>query len=66
MLAGHVALVGTRDLDAAERDHAREWKLLTLTMRAIDERGVRSVMQEAIATASAGTGGFGLHSISIA
>lgn len=57
VLAENVALVGTRDLDAAERDHAREWKLRALTMRAIDERGVRSVMQEAIATASDGTAG---------
>jgi len=55
--AEHVALVGVRDLDTAEREHARDWKLRVLTMRAIDERGVRSVMQDAIATASVGTAG---------
>jgi arginase len=57
VLAEHVALVGVRDLDSAERDNARDWKLRVLTMRAIDERGVRSVMQEAITTASGGTAG---------
>jgi arginase len=57
VLAEHVALVGVRDLDAAEREHALEWKLHVLTMRAIDERGVRAVMQDAIGVASAGTAG---------
>ena len=55
--AGHTALVGTRDLDASEREHAAQWNLRVLTMRAIDERGVRAVMQEAIATAAEGTAG---------
>ncbi len=53
----NVALVGVRDLDMPERDHAREWKLRVLTMRQIDERGIRSVMEEAIAAAGAGTAG---------
>jgi len=53
----HLALVGVRDLDAPEREHAREWKLRVLTMRAIDERGVRSVMEEAIEAASAAGAG---------
>ena len=53
----NVALVGVRDLDTPEREHAREWNLRVLTMRQIDERGVRSVMEEAIAVASAGTAG---------
>ncbi|MFI5231109.1 MAG: arginase [Gemmatimonadales bacterium] len=57
LLAEHTALVGTRDLDGAERDHAAQWKLRVLTMRAIDERGVRAVMQDAIATAATGTAG---------
>lgn len=51
----HVALVGVRDLDEAEREHIAAWKLATFTMRALDERGARAVMQEAIAIASAGT-----------
>jgi arginase len=57
VLAEHTVLVGTRDLDIPEREHARDWKIATLTMRALDERGVRSVMDEAIAIASRGTAG---------
>lgn len=57
VLAEHLALVGVRDLDMAEREHAREWRLRVLTMRAIDERGVRSVIQEAITAAGTGTAG---------
>ncbi len=53
----NVALVGVRDLDMPEREHAAAWKLRVLTMRAIDERGVRSVMQEAIEVAAHGTAG---------
>ena len=55
--AENVALVGVRDLDVPEREHAAEWKLRVLTMRAIDERGIRSVMQEAIEVAAHGTAG---------
>jgi len=51
----NVAIVGLRDADEAEREHIAKWKLRALTMRAIDERGVRSVMEEAIAVASDGT-----------
>jgi arginase len=57
VIAEHVALVGVRDLDKPEREHALEWKLRVLTMRAIDERGVRNVMDEAIQVASDGTAG---------
>jgi arginase len=53
--AENVALVGIRDLDAPERRHAADWNLRVLTMRALDERGVRSVMEEAIAVASKDT-----------
>jgi arginase len=55
--ASNVALIGLRDADDAEREHITKWKLRALTMRAIDERGVRSVMEEAIAVASDGTVG---------
>jgi arginase family enzyme len=37
-----VALVGLRDLDAAERTHIHKWGLSAFTMRALDERGVRA------------------------
>ncbi|MBI3568024.1 MAG: arginase [Gemmatimonadetes bacterium] len=53
----NVVLVGVRDLDGPEREHIDRWGLKALTMRALDERGVRAVMEEAIATASAGTAG---------
>ena len=52
-----VALVGLRDLDGPERSHIRKWGLSAFTMRALDERGVRMVMEEAIAVATRGTGG---------
>lgn len=57
---GNVAIVGLRDADDAEREHIAKWKVRALTMRAIDERGVRSVMEEAIAVASEGTSGIWL------
>ncbi len=53
----HVALVGQRDLDDAEREHIHKWRLTTLTMRALDERGLRAVMEEAISVASRDTAG---------
>jgi len=56
----NVAIVGLRETDDDEREHIAKWKVKTLTMRAIDERGVRSVMEEAIAVASDGTAGIWL------
>lgn len=57
VLPGHVAVVGVRDLDEPERQHLREWGVTTFTMRAIDERGLRAVMQDALAIAGRDTGG---------
>jgi arginase len=51
------ALVGIRDLDPEERANVRASGIGAFTMRDIDERGMRSVMEEAIARASAGTAG---------
>ncbi len=51
-------LVGVRDLDPGERDNIRKLGIRTFTMRDIDERRLRSVMEEAIAIASDGTAGF--------
>lgn len=56
----NVAIVGLRDADEAEREHIAKWKLRALTMREIDERGIRSVMEEAISVASDGTAGIWL------
>jgi arginase len=54
----NVALVGIRDVDALEKPHVKNSGVRAFTMRDIDERGMRAVMQEAIEIASAGTGGF--------
>ncbi len=53
----NVALVGIRDVDALERPHVRNSGVRAFTMRDIDERGMRAVMEEAIQIASAGTEG---------
>lgn len=52
-----LSLVGLRDLDAAERTHIKRWKLSAFTMRALDERGVRNVLEDAITVATKDTGG---------
>ena len=57
ILPEHQAVVGVRDLDEPEREHLRRWGVATFTMRAIDERGLRSVMQEALSIAGRNTGG---------
>lgn len=55
--ASNVAIVGLRDADDAEKEHLAKWKVRAFTMRSIDERGVRGVMEEAIRIASDGTAG---------
>ncbi len=52
-----VAVIGARDLDQAERDHAAAWGVRIYSMREVDERGLRAVLQEAIARVSAATAG---------
>jgi arginase len=51
------ALVGIRDVDASERAHVRASGIGAFTMRDIDERGMRAVMEQAITRASSGTAG---------
>lgn len=53
----HAVVIGARDLDPAERRHIREFGVRVYTMREIDERGMRAVLQEAIALVSDGTHG---------
>ncbi|MEO8595407.1 MAG: arginase [Candidatus Solibacter sp.] len=53
-------IVGLRDVDAAEKPVVRESGIRAFTMRDIDERGLRAVMNEAIAIASNGTAGLHL------
>jgi arginase len=53
----HLVMVGLRDLDPPEQKHIGRLGITVFTMRDIDERGLKSVMAEAIAIASRGTGG---------
>jgi arginase len=53
----NVAIVGARDLDAKERRIVKESGIHVFTMRDIDERGMREVMQEAIRFATDDTDG---------
>ncbi len=55
----NTVLVGVRDIDAAERENIRRAGLTEVyTMRDIDERGMRAVMEEALRTAGRGTAGY--------
>jgi arginase len=56
----NVALIGIRDVDLRERGAVRESGVTAFTMRDIDERGLRNVMEQAIAIANEGTAGFHL------
>ena len=56
----HAAIVGLRDVDNQERSNVRDSGVRAFTMRDIDERGLRTVMEEAIGAASDGTDGFHL------
>ncbi len=53
-------LVGLRDVDMLERGNVRNTGVRAFTMRDIDERGLRSVMEEAFRIAGDGTAGFHL------
>jgi arginase len=56
----NVVLVGVRDVDGIERQCVRESGVTTFTMRDIDERGLREVMDRALAVAGDGTAGIHL------
>ncbi len=56
----NVALVGIRDVDALEKPHVRSSGVRAFTMRDIDERGMRAVIEEALEIVCAGTEGFHL------
>ena len=56
----NVALVGIRSVDQKERDNVQRSGVHAFTMRDIDERGMRSVIEEAIEVASRGTAGIHL------
>jgi arginase len=55
----NTVLIGVRDIDAAERENIRRAGIAEVyTMRDIDERGMRSVMEEALRIAGRGTAGY--------
>jgi arginase len=51
-------LVGVRDIDAIEKENVRRAGIGVFTMRDIDERGMRTVMEEALRLAGRGTAGY--------
>ena len=56
----NTVIVGLRDVDQLEKPHVRDSGVRAFTMRDIDERGLRSVMEEAIRIATRDTAGFHL------
>jgi arginase len=55
----NTVILGVRDIDAAERENIRRAGIAAVyTMREIDERGMRTVMEEALRIASEGTAGY--------
>lgn len=55
----NTALIGVRNIDPAERENLRRAGLTRIyTMRDIDERGMRAVMEEALGAAGNGTAGY--------
>jgi len=54
----NVCLIGIRDIDENERKNIKQSGIHAYTMRDVDERGMRAIMQEAIGVVSAGTAGF--------
>jgi arginase len=51
-------LVGVRDIDAVERANVRKAGVKVFTMRDIDERGMRTIIEEALRMAGRGTAGY--------
>jgi arginase len=55
----NTVIIGVRDIDSAERANIRRAGVAHVyTMRDIDERGMRAVMEEALRTAGRGTAGY--------
>jgi arginase len=51
-------LIGVRDIDSIEKQNIRKAGVEVFTMRDIDERGMRAVMEEALRMAGRGTSGY--------
>ncbi|MGH9476952.1 MAG: arginase [Terriglobales bacterium] len=58
LAAGNTVLVGVHSLDEEEKRMLHEAQVKVFTMRDVDERGMRAVMEEAITAAGNGTEGF--------
>ena len=56
----NTVLIGVRDLDAGERDLLRRSGITAFTIREIDERGMRDIVNESIRVAGTGTAGIHL------
>ena len=55
----NTVLIGVRDIDATEKENIRRAGISEVyTMRDIDERGMRTVMEEALRVAGRGTAGY--------
>jgi len=55
----NTVLIGVRDIDATEKENIKQAGLTEVyTMRDIDERGMRTVMEEALRAAGRGTAGY--------
>ena len=51
-------IVGVRDIDAHEKENIRKAGIDVYTMRDIDERGMRTIIEEALRIAGRGTAGY--------
>ncbi len=58
VLPENCVIVGVRDVDASEKENIRRAGVEVFTMRDIDERGMRVVMEEALRMAGRGTAGY--------
>jgi arginase len=56
--ADNCVLVGVRDIDESEKHNVRKANIDVFTMRDIDERGMRAVMEEALRIAGRNTAGY--------
>jgi arginase len=59
VLPENTVIIGVRDIDQAEKENIRRAGITEVyTMRDIDERGMRSVMEDALRAAGRGTAGY--------
>jgi arginase len=56
--AENCVLVGVRDVDVREKENIKQTGIEVYTMRDIDERGMRTVIEEALRIAGRGTAGY--------